>query len=209
MTGCIFRLYSFQATDSNTPSSLADRFSYLPPLKAKLPQPKQTALTPTAKASSTVSATPTPSISAKKSLFPPNNCLPGVSTSKPCSSTPTKPHLASLPAEPNYYHEVDSDFLDFDTWSPDVPVSMLSPISPPDHDMTQTRTSIPPQPSFCNKEPSSTMKSSVVSILPIKTSSSNYKQFINTTKRASAKVTQAPQVPKNDPCSFFTAGSTK
>ena len=201
----------FQATDNNT-ASLTDKFSYLPPVKAKLPLPKQNVLTPIAKAYSTVTVTPTklqPSISARKSfLFSPNNSLPEVSMSKACSS-PTKPQ-ASLPVESSYYHEVDSDFLDFDTWSPDVPISMLTPISPPDHDiqMTHSRTSMPPQSSSSYiRQPSSTVKTTAISIPSIKTdSNNNNKQF---TKQTNTKVTEAPKLLKIDPCSFFTAGSTK
>ena len=221
------QMYSLQATD-NKMASLTDRFSYLQPLKAKLPSSKQKTVTPTVKTISALSATPTKSqqsSSVRNSFsFSPDN------TSKACSSTPTKPQLASLPVESSYYHEVDSDFLDFDSWSP---VNMPTPLSPPDRDI-QGSHSNPPQSSSHRREASSTVWTTAKSIPPIRTDQSNTKQFTkvikdqnnnklftkvtndqnnnkqftDVTKQASTKM-KIVSAPKNDPCSFFTAGSTK
>ena len=223
-------MYSLQATD-NKMASLTDRFSYLQPLKAKLPSSKQKTVTPTVKTFSAVSATPTKSqqsSSVRNSFsFSPDNA------SKACSSTPTKPQLASLPVESSYYHEVDSDFLDFDSWSP---VNMPTPLSPPDRDI-QGMHSNPPQSSSHRREASNTVRTTAKSIPPIRTDQSNdkqftkvtkdqnnnnklftkvtkdqnnnnNKQFTNVTKQANTKM-KIVSAPKNDPCSFFTAGSTK
>ena len=196
-------------------ASLTDRFSYLQPLKAKLPPTKKKAVIPTVKTYSAVSATPTKlqqSSSATNCFcFSPDNSLQVASTSKACSSTPMKPRLASLPVESCYYHEVDSDFLDFDSWSP---VNMLAPLSPPDHDIqgTYSRATNPPQPgpTSYRREASSTytVQTAAKSIPPMRTNQNNNKQFTNMTKQTNT-MAKTSSVSKNDPCSFFTAGSTK
>ena len=223
------------------------------PLKAKLPPSKQKAVTPTVKTYSAVSAIPTksqpPSSATNFFSFSPDNSLKVVSTSKACSSTTTKPRLASLPVESSYYHEIDSDFLDFDSWSP---VNMLTPLSPPDHDIqgTHSRATDPPQPTSYRREALSTVQTNVKGIPPARADQNNNKQFTNTTKQTqnnnkqftnmnkqtqnnnkqftdTTKQTQnnnkqftnmtkqtntivkTSSISKNDPCSFFTAGSTK
>ena len=205
-----------QATGGNI--SLTDKFSYLPPLKAKLPTSKQHKITPTAKTLPVVSVTPTKlqySSSARKS-FSPDKSLQVASTSKAYSSTPTKPQPASLSVESSYYHEVDSDFLDFDSWSPDMPVSMLTPLSPTNHDiqMSHSRTSIPPQSSSLYKK--ETFQPTINNTPSIKTvdknNNNNNKQFTKAPKQTNENATGISNhgsLPKNDPCSFFTAGSTK
>lgn len=206
---------SFQATSSNT-LSLTDRYSYLSPLKAQLPSSKQHSATSTP-ASKTISTISTVSITpaklqrsslARKS-FSPDKSLQGTSTSKACSSAPAKPQ----PVESSYYHEVDSDFLDFDPWSPDMPVSMLTPPSPPDHDkqMSHSRTSMQPQSSSAYRKETPKVIQPIVKNIPlIKTVNNNNKQFANDPKQTNTKVKETPTVlPRNGPCSFFTAGSTK
>ena len=207
----------FQPTDNNT-ASLTDKFSYLPSLKAKLPMPKQHMVTPAVRAYPAVSVMPTKfqlSNSTHKSFsFSPDNSAQAVCTSKACSSMVTKPQPSSLP-ESSYYHEVDSDFLDFDSWFPDLSVSMVTPLSPPDRDIRtpHPRTSMQPQSSSSSyrREQSSTntVPTTIKSIPAIKTDQNNNKQITNTTKQTNAKLTATSSIPRNDMCSFFTAGSTK
>ena len=122
----------------------------------------------------------------------------------------TKPQPSSLP-ESSYYHEVDSDFLDFDSWSPDLSISKLTPLSPPDRDirMLHPRTSMQPQSSSSSYRREQSLPTTIKSIPAIKTDQNNNKQITNTTKQTNAKFTATSSIPKNDMCSFFTAGSTK
>lgn len=125
----------------------------------------------------------------------------------PTKSTPLK--MKPSP-QPNYYHEIDSEFLDFNLWSPGLPESMLTPVSPPHNDRSTTAVTSPQASS------SHTWKKSFQNIPKTTTVNTMEQQSDNTmpVKRKDSQILgKDSQPPKasdsNNLCSFFTAGSVR
>jgi len=122
----------------------------------------------------------------------------------PAPPTKSKPLNLKPSSQPKYYHEVDSEFLDFDLWSPGLPEGMLTPISPPSDDRSTTVTATSPQASsFYRWKPShntQTTTSKTTSILKRRDDN------IQSVKR---RESIPPKASDSDLCSFFTAGSLR
>ncbi|XP_065890770.1 probable ATP-dependent DNA helicase HFM1 isoform X2 [Dysidea avara] len=192
-----FKLTSDTATSSTT--SLTDRFSYLPPSKVRLPPAQQA--TPKFKH---LSATPS-KFQQSTSTFPMSLAKPQQAAAvPPTKSKPFTPLNLKPSSQATYYHEVDSEFLDFDLWSPSLPESMLTQMSPPHNNRITTVAVTSPQAS----------SSHILKPLLHNAQRTTSKTVISTLERCNDSIQSAkgreslpPKTLDSGLCSFFTAGS--
>ena len=124
----------------------------------------------------------------------------------PTKSKPFTPLNLKPSSQATYYHEVDSEFLDFDLWSPSLPESMLTQMSPPHNNRITTVAVTSPQAS----------SSHILKPLLHNAQRTTSKTVISTLERCNDSIQSAkgreslpPKTLDSGLCSFFTAGSVK